>query len=115
MVIPSWARSRITASAYKLRIQSRRHFIEQHDLRLHREGTGDGDPLLLTARQFGWVGVLFVREPDAGKEPARSRDRPFPLFASYIQGCFDYVPKRRHMREEVEVLEHHPDAGAEFV
>ena len=44
-----------------------------------------------------------------------SRDRRFTLLASHIHGCFDYISKCRHMREQIEVLENHPDAGAEYV
>ena len=98
-----------------LRVTTRRHFVEQHHLRFHREGPGDGNPLLLTARQFCRIGILLVHKSDAGKELARSRDRRFTLLASHIHGCFDYISKCRHMRKQIEVLENHPDAGAEYV
>ena len=32
-----------------LRVERRGRLVEQHDLRLHGERAGDGDPLLLTA------------------------------------------------------------------
>ena len=35
-------------------------FVKKHDVGLHGEGSGNGDPLLLSARKFAWVDIGFV-------------------------------------------------------
>ena len=41
-------------------IQGRGRLVEQHDLRFHRQGSGDGDPLLLAAGQLARIGGCLV-------------------------------------------------------
>ena len=60
----------------QLRVERRRRFVEQHDLRLHRERAGDRHPLLLTAGQTDRVLVGLVGEPDLREQlQRRSRAR----------------------------------------
>jgi hypothetical protein len=54
-----------------LRIEGGGRLVEQHDIGLHGEGPGDGNPLLLTPRQLGrptcWpVRARPARSPGAG-------------------------------------------------
>jgi len=51
MVIPSSARAIMTVQnlLHHLRVQERSRLVKEHDLRLHTEAAGYGDPLLLAA------------------------------------------------------------------
>ena len=56
--------------ANQLRIERRRRLVEQHDLGIKGERTGDGDALLLAARQLAGIAAGLVRQADAGKGAA---------------------------------------------
>ena len=57
--------------ADKLGIEGRRRLIEQHDFRVHGQRPGDRDPLLLSARELGRVGVFLVLEADEPEQLQR--------------------------------------------
>ena len=40
-------------------------FVEQHNVRVHRQRTGDGDALLLAAGQLRGIGIRLIRKADA--------------------------------------------------
>src|SRR6266566_1424377 len=50
-----------------LRIQGRRGLVEQHGLRIHREGTCDRDSLLLAAAELRRVWLLLRGEAHTGE------------------------------------------------
>ena len=56
--------------AGQLRVERRGHLVEQHDLGLHGERSGDGGALLLAAGHLLGIGVRLVLEPD----PAQHRE-----------------------------------------
>ena len=51
--------------ADELRVERRGRLVEEHELGLHGQRPGDGDPLLLPAGELLRVGVPAVAEPDA--------------------------------------------------
>ena len=50
--------------ARQLRIERGGRFIEEHDLRAHRERPRDGDTLLLTAGKTAGIHVFFIEQAD---------------------------------------------------
>ena len=80
---------------------------------LHRQGARDRDALLLAAGELRRDRRRLVGEADAREQllaPVRARvDRGILLHA---HRRLDHVLERRHVREQVEALEHHPDLGA---
>src|SRR5690606_40106544 len=48
---------------YEFRVKCRGGFVEQHDFRVHSQGSGDGDALLLTTRQL--VGIAITQATQA--------------------------------------------------
>ena len=81
--------------------------VKQHQLGLHAEGAGDGDPLLLAAGELVWVLVGLC----LNAHPLEQPERPgFGLLRAQPQGmhrCHHQVFQHRHMWEEVELLKHH--------
>ena len=41
-------------------IQSRGRLIKENHIRLYRQGSGNTNPLLLTARKLGWIEILSI-------------------------------------------------------
>ena len=86
--------------------------VEQHQDRPHREGTGDGDPLLLPAgklrRPLGHVFRQAYPVQMLGRHPACLRQRR----AEHSMRADGHIIERRQMREQVEALKHHADLPA---
>ena len=53
--------------------------VEQHQLRVEHQRAGDGDTLLLAARELGWIGVGLGVEAEAGRGARVPRSRASPL------------------------------------
>ena len=97
------------------RVQCRCRFIEEHELRLHGQGAGNGHTLLLTAGQSFGIGVFLIGQADFFQE-LDSRLRRFILaFTAGLHGRQDDVLQDRHVREEIEALENHADFLADIV
>ena len=60
--------------ADKLRVERARRLIEQEHLGVHGQGTRDGHPLLLTARQARWVLIPLVEHLDLVQVSLRGLD-----------------------------------------
>jgi hypothetical protein len=85
---------------------------KQHELGVHRQGPRDGHALLLPARELRWIDVQLVAEPHLGEQRRRGvlcRRARHPLHHHRREAD---VLERRHVREQVEPLEDHPDLGA---
>ena len=98
--------------ADKLWIERRGHFIEQHDFGPHRECAGDRDALLLTTGKLGGVVVFLVRKPNHAQKLDCAGLGLGTRQLQHRHRRLDAVTERRHMRKEVEMLEHHADLGA---
>ena len=97
--------------ADQLGVERRRRLVEEHHVGLHRERTRDGDPLLLTAREMDRVGVRLVGQSHLREDLAGHRAHGVRLEALHDHGALHHVLERRHVREEIELLEDHPGVG----
>src|SRR5699024_5795557 len=86
--------------------------VEEHQLGVHRECPGDGDALLLPAGELRGVVVGAVRQAHPLQQLARGRLRRGLRQAAHLDRGLHHVAERGEMREEVEALEDHADAGA---
>ena len=55
-----------------LRVERARRLVKEHELRVHRQRTDDRDPLLLSARERGRVGIRLILQPDLSQKVKRS-------------------------------------------
>jgi len=93
------------------RIQVTRWLVCKDDERVIDERSGDGRPLLLTARKLCWPMVATIRKPDdcydiAGFGPSSCGWTPL-IEERHLQ-----VFQNRELRNEVEVLEDEPDSAS---
>ena len=118
MVMPRSRSSRMTASTEPTSSGSsaRGRLVEQHHPRLERERAGDRDALLLAAGQLARIGLGLRRRARPARAPpgrassASARDLP-----DHLAQRQRHVAERRHVRIEVEGLEHHADACAAWL
>src|SRR5713101_2405816 len=97
-----------------LGIEGRGRLVEEHDPRLHGQSAGDGHALLLASREIGGILVGLVRDPDAREEVAGDLLRLGGGEPLHLRRRQHDVLEHRHVREEVEGLEHHADLGPEL-
>ena len=96
-------------------VQRGGRLIEEDDVRVHGQGAGNGDALLLAAGQALGVGVGLVGQADAGQQLFGALVS-FLLVLQLEQGGGQAeVLLDRQVREEVEVLEHHPHLLADGI
>ena len=86
--------------------------VEEHDLGRHGERAHDGDTLLLAAGEHRGILVCLVGKADALKQRHGLRVGLRLGLEAQLDGCEGDVLLDRHMREEVEVLEHHAHLAA---
>ncbi|CDN41235.1 6-pyruvoyl-tetrahydropterin synthase [Paenibacillus sp. P22] len=93
--------------ADQLRIERRCRLVEQHDGRLHRKRAGDGDALLLSARQPGRVFVFFGRQAYPLQQPIADAlgFRPRQLLDGKQR--LDDIAQSRLMGIQIELLKNH--------
>ncbi len=87
------------------------HLVEQHHLRPHGQGTGDRHPLLLASRQARRMFVGLLQHADHVEQIPGAVDRFLLVQAEHLDRRLDAVFQRRHVREQVEMLKAHADAG----
>ena len=90
-------------------IERRGRFVEQHHLGLHRQRAGDGDALLLAARQIARDScrALSASPTLSSKRLARAVGRRRAPGAARSPGPIITLAKRGPVRKQLEVLEHH--------
>src|SRR6218665_2550644 len=81
--------------------------VEQHQLRTHRQRARKGHALLLPARQLDRERIALVRQADTRQQRLRLGNDLVACAALHPQRAFGHVLQRRHMREQVQALEHH--------
>ena len=95
------------------RVEGAGGFIEQDGLGLHRQGAGDGDALLLAARELFGPGIELVGQADTlqqatglgiGLDPRRAQD---------IARSGGDILAHRQVRKEMKLLEHHANPAAQ--
>jgi hypothetical protein len=98
--------------ADELGIERGGDLVEQQRARAAGQSAGDGDALLLAAREpVGWI-VLAAGEPEAGEQLARGRLRFGARDAERMPRREHDVLEHAQMREQVERLEDHPEPPA---
>jgi hypothetical protein len=101
--------------ADELGVERGGRLVEQHQLGAHRERSGDTDSLLLAAGELARIGICLVGETDPAKMlvPQLScRLAGEPPDDSWAKRD---VAKCGTVGEQVELLEHHPDAPSQLV
>ena len=99
----------------ELGVERARHFVEQHQPRLHRQRPHDRDALLLTSRKAVRILVALVGKAEAGEELLGLGIRLLLREAPYFPGSQRHVFEHAHVREEVERLEDDPDLAPDAV
>jgi acyl-CoA thioesterase-1 len=90
------------------RVEVAGRFIGEDDRRARRDGAGDGDTLLLAARQLRGIMVDAVRQAD-GAELVPGQGEGIGM-AGQLEGDGD-IFERGHGRKQMEGLEHDADAA----
>ncbi len=101
--------------ADQFRVEGAGGFVEQHHIRVHGEGAGDGDTLLLAAGELGREGVFPVGKADLGQIPACHLDG---LCLAALLGPLlgeGEIAQDIQVWKQVELLEDNTDAGADIV
>ena len=100
--------------ARELGVEGARRLVEEQQLRVQRKGPRDGDALLLPAGELAGVGIGLALEAHLLQE-GRAALEDLVLLASVQERRLSEVFHDRVVREEVEALEHEPEARAELV
>ena len=82
---------------------------------MHRESTRDGNTLLLTAREIVGIGIRLLRQPHACQQLTRRFLSIGACDMLYLHRGEHDVVEHRHVREQVEPLEHHADLFTHFI
>ena len=96
-------------------VEGARHLVEEEQPGLHRERAHDRDALLLPTGEAVGIVEPLVDEPEALEEPVGLGVRLRPSEAARLPRSERHVLEHRHVREEVERLEHDPDPAADTV
>ena len=100
--------------ADELGVERRRDLVEQHDVRLHHQRARDRDPLLLPAGELVRVLPRLLLEPDAPSSSCARASASRLLHLADAPRGERQVVDHAEMREEIELLEHDPDALADL-
>ena len=99
--------------ADELGVERRGDLVEQHHVRLHHQRARDRDALLLAARELVRMLVRLLLEPDLRQQHVRAR---LGLAAAELADASRRerdVVEHGQVREQVELLEDHPDPLAD--
>src|SRR5579883_3510762 len=99
----------------QLWVESRCHFVEEHDFWPQREGARDRHALFLSSGELRGPSVSLVRQADHAEQVQSLGPRVLlgHAFCQYLRKR--YVFENGLMREEIEELEHHPDLPTHLV
>lgn len=93
--------------AYQLWIERRGRFIKEKNFWLHRECSGDRDPLLLPTGKLAWIVTASVAEPHLIQVSPCTFVRFFLSYAEYLKWALHYVFDGTTMRPQIEGLKDH--------
>ena len=93
--------------AHHRRVESRGRLVEEDDLGIHRQATGDGHALLLAAGQLVGESIFPGGQPDQGEQAAGPRFRLPARFPQELHRADRQIVQHGHVFEEVEILEDH--------
>ena len=98
-----------------LRVQCRSWLIEEEHLGIHRQGSGDCHTLFLSARKTVGIAVCLVQQSDTGQEFRCLLIGFFPCHLAQFYRSQHDIATNGHIREEIELLEHHAHSLAHLV
>jgi hypothetical protein len=104
---------RVEDLADHLRVERRGRLVEQHELGVHRQRTGDGHPLLLAPGELRGQLAGLVGDPDPGQQLARPLLRLALGLPADLDRAQRDVLQDGPVGEQVEALEDHPDVRAQ--
>ena len=99
--------------ADELGIKCRGHLIKEKHTRRHRERPCDRDALGLPSREVARIHVTLLGEADLREQRLCLVARLVALHAEYRDRPLHDVLQGGHVREQVKLLEYHPDMGAQ--
>ena len=92
---------------HHFRVQSGGGFIKKHHIRLHGQGTNNGNTLLLSAGELNGIGTCTVCKPHTVQQ-LQCLLLSFSLGdALYLDGSDRHILENGFVRKEVKVLEDH--------
>ena len=94
-----------------LRIQGRGRLVEQENLRLGGQCPGDGDALLLAARELAGEGVGLIRQPDLGQHRLCDSVGLGGILLQDFPKGEAYVLPSAQVRIQIELLEYEAYTG----
>ena len=101
--------------AHHFRIQRRSGLVEEHELRLHGQGAGNGHALLLTAGKHGRVHLRLVADAHLFQQYQRPFLGFLPGNAAQSARSHGKVLEHGLVREQIELLKHHAQVLADLV
>ena len=96
------------------RVERGRWLVEQHDLRLHGEGAGDGDTLLLASGQLRRHFGGLRGHADAAQQIHGQVLGFLLVHVAHLDRCQCHVFQNGFVGEQVERLEHHAHFRTQF-
>jgi len=97
-----------------LGVQRAGRLVEEHDLRMHREGARDGHALLLAAGELSRELGCLLGDADALEQRHRLLLGLRLGLAEHLDRPERHILEDRQVREEVERLEDHADLGPQL-
>lgn len=94
---------------YHLRVQGAGGFIKQHNLRLHGQGPGYGNSLLLAAGQLSRIGVRLLHQTHQFQKLQGVFRCLVLWYLVHLHRSIGHIFHNRHMGKQVKMLEHHAD------
>ena len=95
------------------RIQGGGGFVKEHDFRLHAQRAGNGDALLLAAREAAGIRILLVQKTNASQQLQRFLARLARVGFFDVDGAAGDVVHNVHVGKEIERLKHHADLASD--
>jgi hypothetical protein len=95
---------------HQLGVERGGRLVEQHHTGAHGQRAGDGRPLLLPAGQLARPAAGKLAQAQLGQVLAAQLLGVGPRHAADVAQAEGRVVQHAHVREQVEVLEHHADA-----
>ena len=100
---------------HQQRVEGGCDLVEEHHFRLHRQRTHDGHALLLAAGETIGIVVGLVQQAEPVEQPTGRLVGIRALHPEDLARGQGHIVEDRHVREEIELLEHDADAFADLI
>ena len=98
---------------HPFRIKGAGGFIEQHHVGFQGQRSGDGNPLLLTSAELGWIFASLFHDPHLGEKGHGLLLRLAACLVLHPDGCKGDVVEDGEVGKQVELLKHHAHPPAD--